>query len=131
MTDDKRTKPIIWITSQTEEIFRGEEYESREAAIEGGREEYSGEGFFIGKCKDLDLSCLINGIAQDICERLYEQASEIVGEVVDDWPRISSEHEEEIEAFILQIFENHYRPSFSVVQDVEEIEALEQEEDTK
>jgi len=131
MTDDKQTKLIIWITSQSEEIFSGEEYESREAAIEGGREEYSDERFFIGMRKDLDLSCLISGVAQDICERLCEQASQMAGEIADDWPSISSEHEEEIEASILQIFENHYRPSFSVVQDVEEIEPLDQEDATK
>ena len=74
-----------WVYSMDEEVFSNSDYfDTKEEAIEAG-EEYAKDcgysQYYVGQCKEF----IPRVDAEDLIERMQEQAYEEVGEVTEDW----------------------------------------------
>jgi len=72
-----------WVTTQSEEFWGGsEEYETKEQAIEGGKKEYNGEGFWVGTMDKPVLEFPGKDFLAAYFDELFENSNE---ETIGDW----------------------------------------------
>lgn len=127
-----------WLFSQNEEYWDSvNEFDSKEEAIEFGKEEYPYEDFYVGQMYDLkfeekELYDSSERIIGELSDNLYEQ----VGECSENWwISITKEQEEDLnkminETVIKWIEKNKLQPSCFKIDDVELIKGdYEYEED--
>jgi hypothetical protein len=75
-----------------------------------------GDTVYVGEARKPRTSELCD--AADIIEMMGERASDIAGEYADDYPDVTSEAEEELNAFLTAWIEKHASPGFYTVSNV-------------
>ena len=126
-----KIKTDLWVTSQNEEMFSGEEYATKEKAIEGGKKEYAGESFWIGKINKLKFDDNEVDASDFISEQLYERLHEECGDAAEGWEvtnKLLCELGERIGRVTLSWMEEFgLQPSCYNVDNIEFIEKADQE----
>lgn len=113
-----------WYITQNEEWFNDGPYDTRGAAILEGTASYSGEPFFIGVRRDIDVLWSGEDIIETLYDRLTDQVYEECGsDAADHWPERKSkeatrEAGEKIRAIVLELFGN---PTVFAIADSEQI----------
>lgn len=117
-----------WTFSTNDEMFNyGEFHESKEEAIEAGKDYFEGSSFYIGQVKDIGsgLVCVDAGeVLEIIGERAYDECGEIAEYYLSDIPE---EHQQELEGALNLVLKtwikkHGYEPTFFGVKNVEKIE---------
>ncbi|HGM3470997.1 TPA: hypothetical protein ACKORP_003982 [Clostridioides difficile] len=117
----------IWLYSWDDEYFASDEYESKEEAINGAKEELKRfkevkQCVYIGKKEDVNIH------AEDALERVQDRIDDEFGGFGEDWfENIRAEDILTLENRISKVFkkwidEFGYKPYWFVVRDTEEIE---------
>ncbi|HBF6108726.1 TPA: hypothetical protein KQF10_002336 [Clostridioides difficile] len=120
----------IWLYSWDDEYFASDEYESKEEAINGAKEELKRfkevkQCVYIGKKEDVNIP---NIDAEDALERVQDRIDDEFGGYGEDWfENIRVEDILILENMISEVFkkwidEFGYEPCWFVVRDTEEIE---------
>lgn len=116
----------MWVIRQDEEYFgSGDEFETKEEAIEVGHDEYYREGFYVGEVKEVKLMC--SNLGQEIIELLqnyhYSNDGEIAENYLDD---VRTEHIKELDeildkAIVEWATKHSYLPDYFHVVNIEYI----------
>ncbi|EQG35320.1 TPA: hypothetical protein MJC92_000236 [Clostridioides difficile] len=120
----------IWLYSWDDECFGSNEYESREEAIQGAKEELKRFGevkrwVYIGKKEEAYIPCLD---AENILDYVQDRINDEFGEFGESWSSyIKDEDEKILDDRLNEVFENWinefgYKPDWCMVVDVEEVE---------
>ncbi|HFL3653769.1 TPA: hypothetical protein ACG3P3_001493 [Clostridioides difficile] len=123
-------KKESWLYSWNGEYFASDEYESKEQTIQGAKEELERTGEFkkivyVGKKKEADILCVD---AENILDYVQDRIDDEFGEFGESWSSyIKDEHKEILDNRLNEVFENWinefgYKPYWSIVIDIEEIE---------
>ncbi len=110
--------------NRDEESWSGA-YETREEAIEDGRDTYEDEAFHVKSGTVPDTGEWLYDVAEDFVDRLGERAYEEVGELAEDWPPTpSKEAANELQEFCAAWVRKHMPPTFWAADgEVERVEA--------
>jgi hypothetical protein len=110
-----------WAASSSEEFFSGDEFASREEAIDEGRNEYDAQGydaFFVGRVVPFRLASHAQGLYKGLIEHISDLACSHVGpDVTEDYPYQTEEMFKKFCEFLASV----PSPDFYAVEDVEEI----------
>lgn len=120
-----------WVYSTNEEIFRSDEYPSKEEAIQAAKEDLTWDGytpaFYVGQIKfvPLPLGVDIDGMLENISVSVYDEVGEVAEDYLND---VTKEHRSELEEKVNEVvqewMEKHkYKPNFFSVTNVEKIDA--------
>jgi hypothetical protein len=113
-----------WYITQNEEWFNDGPYDTKEDAILEGTASYSGEPFFVGKRRDINVLWTGEDIVDTLYERLQDQVYEECGsDAADNWPERKSkeatkEAGEKIRAIIIELYG---KPTVFAIADSEQI----------
>lgn len=117
----------IWLYSWNGEYFASDEYESKEETIQGAKEELKRTGEFkkivyVGKRKEASIPTID---AEKILDYVQDRIDDEFGVSWSSY--IKDEHEEILDNRLNEVFENWinefgYKPFWSIVTDIEEIE---------
>lgn len=116
-----------WTFSSNEEIFNyGEEYDTKEQAIEGGKDYFDDDPFYVGQIESIGLGVSVD--VDHIFEHINQEMCSEVGEVADDYlMHVKKDHRQELESELTDIIakwmERHgYGPTFFSVVNIEAVE---------
>lgn len=116
-----------WIYNSDEEVWMNcEHYDTKEEAIQAGKEDYEGDSqFFVGQIKNMNIGVGVDAdrILDDIAENVYDE----VGEAAEDYlgsvrKDELSELEDLLNDALRQWMDKHdYKPKYFSVENIESI----------
>ncbi|MEK4025805.1 hypothetical protein [Sporosarcina sp. FSL W7-1283] len=117
-----------WMHNEIEDLWMNcETFNTKQEAIEAGREEYKGERthFFVGRQEKISYtpSVDVGRILEDISENVYDEVGEAAGDYLDDVrEKDHSELEEKMNAVLSDWMKAHkYEPNYYLVINIEEV----------
>ena len=114
-------------TNLYSDIWRGEEFDTKEQAIKEGRKQAMEEGlnkFEIGETEPpLNVGIDVDRVIEDVQAIMYDDIGEVAEDYLDD---VSKEHLLELEEKLNEVFfkwqkEHGYEPNFYKIINIEEI----------
>lgn len=115
-----------WTFSRDEENFCNDEFDTRNEAIEAGRDYYDSDPFYVGQIESpglgvtVDVSAIFERINENMCDKCGEWANDYL---MDTKQEHNNELEQELCEVIARWIERYgYQPTFYTVTNIEEIE---------
>ena len=114
-----------WVHSLHGEIYNSEAFDTKEEAIEDGRDNWGGEGFSVGQIYDPIYSIDGEWVADQLDQQLFDE----IGEASEDSFSYSYEAFEDLSSMLTDAlnrwFKKHGRPTCFGVNNVSDVKGVE------
>lgn len=117
-----------WTFSSNEESFCNDEFDTRNEAIEAGRDYYDNDPFYVGRIEYPGLGVLVD--VSGILELININMTDECGECAEDYlMHTEKEHDQELDHELCDVItrwinKHGYEPTFYKIVDVERIEGV-------